>query len=370
MSSNHVCFWSVKLPALMATSGFWLVFTGLPSVAVEPVELQPVVLQMLRNDSVFNELKLSDDERVQVQAVLDRVDGDWWRSRNQQEAPRIATVSQLTSQVKAELKEILSAESFSRLQQLERQGLGTRMFLADDVASTLGLSPATVQKIASIAQDTTTKVAEIRKRAQAGEKTALLDAEQKRLVKKEQAGIVSLLTNGQKNRIVELTGAPFPFALLQRNLPRAPELTQTAEQWLQGTPTSLAQLRGKVVAVHFYAYQCINCQRNLPHYSAWHKDYEDQGLVVIGIQTPETSRERDPALVAAAATQAAITYPLLMDAASENWKQWGTTMWPSVYLIDRQGYIRTWWQGEMNWQGNPGEQQMRGYLETLLKETP
>lgn len=349
---------------------FSLCFAAQSTPAAEPVALQPVALQMLRNDFVFDDLKLSSEEKRKVQAVLDRVDGDWWRSRNQQDARRIATVAQLTAQVKSELKGFLSTESFSRFQQLERQALGTRMFLADDVASTLGLSPATVQKMTTIVHDTTAKVAEIRKRAQAGESTELLDAEQKTLAKKEQAAIVELLTQEQKNRMGELTGTPFPFAQIKRNLPRAPELTQTPEQWLQGTPTSLADLRGKVVAVHFYAYQCINCQRNLPQYSAWHKDYADQGLVVIGIQTPETSNERDPKLVAAAATQEAIKYPVLMDAASENWKQWGTTMWPSVYLIDRQGYIRAWWQGEMNWQGNPGETQMRGYIETLLTESP
>jgi len=368
MSMNHGTSWPTTTRFLIAISSFSLYFAAISTRAAEPVELQPVALQMLRNDSVFDELKLSGEEKQKVQAVLDRIDGDWWRSRNQQDAQRIATVAQLTTQVKSELKEILSEESLSRFQQLERQALGIRMFLTDEVASSLGLSAVTVQKMATIAQETTAKVAEIRRRAQSGESTELLDAEQKTLAKKEQVAIVELLTKGQKNRIGELTGAPFPLAQLQRNLPRAPELTQAPEQWLQGTPASLAALRGKVVAVHFYAYQCINCQRNLPHYSAWHKDYADQGLVVIGIQTPETSSERDSKLVAAAATKESIKYPVLMDAASENWKQWGTTMWPSVYLIDRQGYIRAWWQGEMNWQGNPGEKQMRGYLETLLKE--
>jgi len=334
------------------------------------IEMQPVVLQMMRNDSVFDELGLDDSQREQVVGVLDRADGPWWRSRVLQDTERIATVATLIKTVKSELKQILSEKSFARLQQLERQALGTRMFLTDDVAESLLLSPVTVQKIAGIAQDTIDKLAAIQKRAESGESVDALNAEQQSLAKAEQDAIVRLLTNGQKNRIGEVTGTPFSFAQIRRNLPRAPELIQAPENWLQGTPSSLAELRGKVVAVHFYAFQCINCQRNLPHYAAWYKDYADQGLVVIGIQTPETSTERDPVRVAAAAKEVGIEYPILMDPEGANWDTTGTRMWPTVYLIDRQGYLRAWWTGEMNWQGNPGEKKMRGHLETLLSEAP
>jgi hypothetical protein len=61
-------------------------------------------------------------------------------------------------------------------------------------------------------------------------------------------------------------------------------------------------------------------------------------------------------------------YPVLMDAQSSNWKSWSNTMWPTVYLIDKRGFIRRWWQGELNWQGTPGEQQMRDSIERLLSE--
>ena len=337
------------------------------TIAAEP-ELPPVVLQMLRNDKIFEQLGLSPTQRDQVEAVLDRVDGDWWRSRIMQDPQRIATVQSLTLQVKTELQGILSPESYERLLQLERQSLGTRMFLLDSVATSLGLSPVTVERIATIAKKTDSDANELRKRAEAGEATSSLEPKLKELSKREQAGIVAMLTNGQRSKINELTGNPFTFGQLQRTLPRAPELIQTPGLWIQGQPTSLAALRGKVVAVHVYAFQCINCQRNLPHYTAWHNDYADKGLVVIGIQSPETSGEREPSKILAAAKQEGIKYPILFDPDSANWQAWGTTMWPTVYLIDRQGYIRTWWQGEMNWQGNPGEQKMRGHIESLLKE--
>ncbi len=337
------------------------------TIAAEP-ELPPVVLQMLRNDKIFEQLGLSSAQRVQVEAVLDRVDGDWWRSRIMQDPQRNATVHSLTLLVKTELQGILSPESYERLLQLERQSLGTRMFLLDSVATALGLSPVTVERMATIAKKTDSDANELRKRAETGEATSSLEAKLQELSKREQAGIVAMLTNSQRPKINELTGEPFAFGQLQRTLPRAPELIQTPSLWIQGQPTSLAALRGKVVAVHVYAFQCINCQRNLPHYTAWHNDYADKGLVVIGIQSPETSGEREPSKILAAAKQEGIKYLILFDPDSTNWQAWGTTMWPTVYLIDRQGYIRTWWQGEMNWQGNPGEQKMRGHIESLLKE--
>jgi peroxiredoxin len=344
-----------------------LAMATMPLRSGDGAELPPVVLQMLRNDSVFAELRLSDDDIKRVQGVVDRVDGDWWRSRIMQDVERIATIDELTRQLKTELKTILSPESYERLEQLERQALGTRMFLLPSVADKLGLSPVTVDKIAKIADQTDASVRDLAKQSQDGGTADEIEQKRKTLVEQERTSIVGLLTTGQKERISTLTGEPFNFTSVTRTLPRAPELQSSPEQWLQGKPTTLAELRGRVVIVHFYAFQCINCQRNLPHYAAWHRDYADKGLTVIGIQTPETPAERDVAKVAAAITQEGIEYPVLMDADSINWQEWGTTMWPSVYLIDRDGYLRTWWQGELNWQGNPGEQKMRAQIEQLLK---
>ena len=177
-----------------------------------------------------------------------------------------------------------------------------------------------------------------------------------------------MLNSQQKSKIGKLTGEAFDFSQVRRTYPLAPELTGDGVSWIQGGPLKLSQLKGKVVALHFYAFQCINCQRNFPHYQAWHESYADNGLVIIGIQTPETASERELARVAAAAKSDGMEYPVLMDAQSSNWKAWGNTMWPTVYLIDKRGFIRRWWQGELNWQGTPGEQQMRESIERLLAE--
>ena len=90
--------------------------------------------------------------------------------------------------------------------------------------------------------------------------------------------------------------------------------------------------------------------------------------MVIGIHTPETAAERIPENVRAKTKDAAFNFPVLVDTGKKNWQAWGNTMWPSVYLIDKQGYVRHWWMGELNWQGAEGEKLMRGRLRSLLAE--
>ena len=109
---------------------------------------------------------------------------------------------------------------------------------------------------------------------------------------------------------------------------------------LQGQPFSFDQLRGKVVLLHFYAFQCHNCHANFAIYNRWHQALRDKGIVVVGIQTPETEDERDTSRVLAAARKAGFEFPVLVDTKSANWEAWGTTMWPTVYVIDRRGYGR------------------------------
>lgn len=86
------------------------------------------------------------------------------------------------------------------------------------------------------------------------------------------------------------------------------------------------------------------------------------------MHTPETERERDSQAVRAKAQEEKFKFPILIDAEKENWNAWGNSMWPSVYLIDKRGYVRYWWYGELNWQGAKGEEVMRQRIEELLAE--
>ena len=90
---------------------------------------------------------------------------------------------------------------------------------------------------------------------------------------------------------------------------------------------------------------------------------------MLGIHTAETAAERDPANVRKAAREAGLTFPILIDQDKLNWDAWGNSMWPSVYLIDKQGYVRYWWYGELNWKGAEGERRLRKRIEELLDES-
>ena len=324
---------------------------------------------MIRDDAIHRDLGLSASQVAQVVRVLDEIDGPWFRARNLPVDQQREKIAELTAQLESALAGILSLEQRSRVNQLICQALGTRMVLRDDVVSALGLSADTVLAFREAFQETDRRAAEIQKKLSANELDAqAANEEVNQLKAKERQTLVKLLSNEQKASIGELTGEAFDFSQVRRTYPLAPELSGEGATWIQGGPLTLEELRGKVVAVHFYAFQCINCQRNFPHYQAWHESYADKGLVIIGIQTPETATERNFDRVAAAVKSDGIEYPVLMDAQSSNWKSWSNTMWPTVYLIDKRGFIRRWWQGELNWQGTPGEQQMRKSLERLLSE--
>ncbi len=329
----------------------------------------PVLLQMIRDDAVHDDLRLSDTQRDQIMEVLKTIDGRWFRSRNLPVDTQTQEVQTLTDELNSKLRSILDQRQISRARELERQALGTRMVIRDDVAELLGLTTGQRQAFreAFIKTDAQSKLAQ-KKQFDGEASPEATNKEINRLAAKERQTLVEILTQDQKSKLGSLTGSPFNFATVSRMYPMAPEFDTSGVTWIQGGPLTLEQLRGKVVAVHFYAFQCINCQRNFPHYKAWHHDYADRDLVVIGIQTPETLSERKLDRVAAAVKSDGLEFPVMLDAESSNWKSWNNTMWPTVYLIDKKGFIRRWWTGEMNWKGTLGEQQMRQTIEQLLAE--
>jgi len=113
--------------------------------------------------------------------------------------------------------------------------------------------------------------------------------------------------------------------------------------WLNtpgGKPLSLAALRGKVVLVDFWTYSCINCQRALPHVEAWYKQYEKDGLVVVGVHTPEFAFEHVVSNVRAQASALGVKYPVAVDDNYATWNAYDNQYWPADYLIDAQGNVR------------------------------
>ncbi len=118
----------------------------------------------------------------------------------------------------------------------------------------------------------------------------------------------------------------------------APKLTGITT-WHNSKPLTISDLKGKVVLVDFWTYSCINCIRTLPHITAWHEKYKDQGLVIIGVHTPEFAFEKDNDNVQKALDQYKITYPVAQDNNYQTWNAYKNHYWPAKYLIDKNGNI-------------------------------
>ncbi len=136
-----------------------------------------------------------------------------------------------------------------------------------------------------------------------------------------------------------------------------------ATQWLNSPPLSSESLRGKVVLVDFWTYSCINCLRTLPYLKAWNEKYHDQGLVIIGVHSPEFAFEKDQHNVEQAVRDLGITYPVAMDNQYAIWNAFSNQYWPAHYLIDATGKIRQQHFGEGAYQET---EQM---IQTLLRES-
>ncbi len=125
----------------------------------------------------------------------------------------------------------------------------------------------------------------------------------------------------------------------------APELTGITG-WLNTEPLSLADLRGKVVLLDFWTYSCINCQRTLPYLTGWDAAYRDDGLVVLGVHSPEFAFEQVEANVADNAARLGVEYPIALDNDFTTWRAYDQRYWPAHYLIDQGGTVRQVHYGE------------------------
>jgi cytochrome c biogenesis protein CcdA/thiol-disulfide isomerase/thioredoxin len=121
-----------------------------------------------------------------------------------------------------------------------------------------------------------------------------------------------------------------------------------ATEWLNSPPLTVDGLKGKVVLVDFWTYSCINCLRAIPYVRAWAEKYKDQGLVVIGVHTPEFAFEQNVANVKRAAADLKITYPIAIDNEYSIWRAFENQYWPAHYFIDAQGRVRYHHFGEGN----------------------
>ena len=139
----------------------------------------------------------------------------------------------------------------------------------------------------------------------------------------------------------EITSAPSNQAPLKDGqFPLAPELAGISGYFNTIDGLKLEDLRGKVVLIDFWTYTCINCIRTLPHLVAWDEKYRDDGLVIIGVHTPEFEFEKKQENVQMALEKYGIEYPVVQDNSYATWNNFQNRYWPHKYLIDSEGYIR------------------------------
>jgi thiol-disulfide isomerase/thioredoxin len=119
----------------------------------------------------------------------------------------------------------------------------------------------------------------------------------------------------------------------------APELNNTV--WLNTpSPLRLADLRGKVVILEMWTFDCVNCRNVIPHLQEWNRDFTNQGLVIIGNHFPEFQYEADLNHLKQAVADLGVTYPVAQDNQGETWRAYDNQYWPTLYLIDKRGHIR------------------------------
>lgn len=140
---------------------------------------------------------------------------------------------------------------------------------------------------------------------------------------------------GSRSSVQRMIAAPFGVGAdgELRALDRATE-------WLNAGPLTDAGLRGKIVLIDFWTYTCINWLRQLPYVRAWADKYREQGLVVIGVHSPEFSFEKEVEGVRRAVKDLNVTYPIAIDNDHAIWRSFRNQYWPALYFIDARGQIR------------------------------
>ncbi len=120
---------------------------------------------------------------------------------------------------------------------------------------------------------------------------------------------------------------------------KAPDFAQITG-YINTEPIKLADLNGKVILVHFWTFDCINCKHTIPYLNNWYQKYAGKNFTIIGVHSPELGFEKNIDNVKTAVQKYGIKYPVLQDNNFGTWNAYGNQYWPRDYLIDTQGFIR------------------------------
>lgn len=362
MSVSRLLSVAVRVLSLAALLG------AAPAADLPPFVPDPTPL-LIRDAGVRRELRLSDAQQQGVERVLEEWNERLFRLRMLSPEQHRTQIDEINSGFGRELAALLDDTQKARLEGLRLQATGWQSLLRAEVAARLSLSDSQQQKIAQALENSRRQLGELQSSAKSAKsaKPSELQRKVQKVRTSEHDQITPVLTERQKQTWLELVGPKYDLTKVRQVYAKAPELRSVTE-WINSEPLSLRELRGRVVALHFFACDCGNCVHNYPHYEKWHEQLTPRGVVVLGIQTPETKSERDIGHVRQKMSAHDLRYPVAIDNDLANWDAWTNRMWPSTYLIDKQGNIRYLWYGELQWNGADGEKWMREKIDELLAE--
>jgi len=324
------------------------------------------VTSLLRAKTVHKELGLLESEINEADKIVSEFELPLWRLRDLPLHKRNAEAAPLINQLYRKLDWILSYRQLEQLDQLVMQVRGIDVILEAKVTIKLDLSPEQTNTIRDILNTSYSKITSLRNNVETSSQSQIAAHIQK-LQAETRRNILAVLNSYQQNNFAVLMGRSFDFSQVPSIACKAPELE--VDKWINSSPVKLSELVGKVTVVHFYAFGCSNCISTLPYYNDWYKHFPKSSFYIIGIHRPETKQERDIEKVKDKASQADIEYPVAIDNQSLTWDSWANNIWPGIYIIDKNGFIRYWWYGELNWQGAESEKFLRDKIRELIDES-
>ena len=336
-------------------------------LAADPFWGADLVWNLIHEPAVERDLELSPAKSRELRSLLDELDARFFPLRNKPSEEAAKGVTEALDELTKRLKSLLSESQFRRVAEIRTRQQGTAALLGPGLDSPMNYTPKQKEQLEQVISESLAATRKLEQRAANGEPREPLEKQYAALKRDEHEKVTALLTPVQKSVWQKSLGRDFDLKKLGHARFKAPELVDSGE-WLNSEPLTLKSLAGNVIVLHFYDFGCINCIRNYPTYLEWHERFRDKNVVIIGIHTPETAASEDSATVRKKAEEAAFRFPIVIDAAKSNWNTWGNSMWPSVYLIDKRGYLRHFWPGELQWQGATGDVWMREKIEGLLAE--
>jgi thiol-disulfide isomerase/thioredoxin len=176
-------------------------------------------------------------------------------------------------------------------------------------------------------------------------------------------GIVVVGVSAYATGLTKLLLSSFHSSVEYKSSESATASDLASGQWINSAPLKLTDLRGRVVLIEFWTFGCINCRNTLPFVKSWHDRYQDKGLTVIGVHSPEFDEERKVETLRREVTSLGIRYAVVTDNDYQTWSAYHVEAWPTTFLLDKQGRIRWMHVGE------GGYDEAERQIQKLLAET-